>query len=331
MTNLASRARWSRAFVLALCLLAPVTARAQPVDPQIEVAVQALYERATSEMDARSYERACPRLEEVIRLAPDALGAKLTLGACYEGWGKLASAWSRYALLEAEAAKVGDLDRQMKAASKAAALKPKLATLTIEVPASVRSTPGLTITRDGLPVREAQWSVPVPLDVGRHELVVSGRGHKARKQSIAIAADGAPVAVRVAPLESLRIAGPAPERPWQRPAAIVAMGLGGAGLAAGAVLGGMAIARNQESNDGHCTAQDRCDPAGRDLRQQAVGLGNASTVALVAGGLLAAGGVALFVTAPSHPQRDERAQSRGAQWRAEIALLPGGVAVQGGW
>lgn len=331
MTRLACRARWPRAFVISLCLLASVAARAQPVAPQMEATVQALYEQATSEMDALRYERACPRLEEVVSLASDALGAKLTLGACYEGWGKLASAWSQYVLVEGEATKVGDLDRQMKAASKAAALKPKLATLTIEVPASVRSIPGLTITRDGLPVREAQWSVQVPLDVGRHELIVSGRGYKTRTQQIEIAADGDRVAVPVAPLESLRIAGPAPERPWQRPAAIAAIGLGGAGLAAGAVLGGMAIARNQESNDGHCSAQDRCDPAGLELRRQAVGLGNGSTVALVAGGLLAAGGVALFVTAPSPASRDERPQLRGAQWRAEIALLPGGVAVQGGW
>ncbi|XXX72631.1 hypothetical protein WMF30_33785 [Sorangium sp. So ce134] len=282
-------------------------------------------------MDATRYESACPRLEEVVRLVPNALGAKLTLGACYEGWGKLASAWSQYVLVEGAATKVGDLDRQMKAAIKAAALKPKLATLTIEVPASVRSIPGLTITRDGLPVREAQWSVPLPLDVGRHEIVVSGRGHKTRKQRIEIAADGDRVAVRVPPLESMAIAGPDAERPWQRPAAIVAMGLGGAGLAAGAVLGGLAIARDQESSDGHCNAQDRCDPAGLDLRRQAVGLGNGSTVALVAGGLVAAGGVALFVTAPSHAQRDERAGSRAVRWRAEIALLPGSVIVQGGW
>ncbi|WP_437292907.1 hypothetical protein [Sorangium sp. So ce426] len=331
MTRLACRVRWPRAFVLSLCLLAPVAARAQPAAPQKEATVQALYEQATSEMDEMRYERACRRIEEVVRLAPDALGAKLTLGACYEGWGKLASAWSQYVLVEGAATKVGDLDRQMKAAIKAAALKPKLATLTIEVPASVRSIPGLTISRDGLPVREAQWSVPLPLDVGRHEMVVSGRGYKTRTQQIEIAADGERVAVPIAPLEPLRLAAPASERPWQRPAAIAAMGLGGAGLAAGAVLGAMAIARNQESNDGHCSAQDRCDLAGLELRQQAVGLGNGSTVALVAGGLLAAGGVVLFVTAPLHVQRDERAQPSGAQWRAEIALRPGGVAVKGGW
>ncbi|WP_437893218.1 hypothetical protein [Sorangium sp. So ce124] len=331
MISPACRARWPRAFVLSLCLLAPATVRAQPVARRISPAVQALYEQANDEMDAMRYESACPRLEEVIRLAPDALGAKLTLGACYEGWGKLASAWSQYVLVEGAATKVGDLDRRMKAAVKAAALKPKLATLTIDVPASVRPIPGLTITRDGLPVREAQWSVPLPLDVGRHEMVVSGRGYKTRKQPIEIGEDGDRVAVSVLPLESMTNAGPGPERPWQRPAAIVAMGLGGAGLVAGAVLGGMAIARNQESNDGHCNAQERCDPTGLDLRRQAVGLGKGSTVALVAGGLLAAGGVALFVTAPSHAQRDERARPSGAQWRAEIALRPGGVAVQGGW
>lgn len=330
MISPACRARWPRAFVHSLCLLAPVTARAQAAAPQMEVAVQALYEQATSDMDAKRYESACPRLEEVIRLAPDALGAKLTLGACYEGWGKLASAWSQYQLVEAEANKVGDLDRELKASHKAAALRPKLATLAIEVPASVRSTPGLTITRDGLPVREAQWSVPLPLDAGRYEIVVSGKAHKPWKQQID-AADGVRVAVQVPPLEAVASDGRRSERPWQRPAGMVAMGLGAAGLATGAVLGALAIARNQESNDGHCTAQDRCDAAGIELRRQAVGLGNGSTVTLVAGGLLAMGGAALFVTAPSQAQRDERAMSSGVPWRAEVALHPAGVSIRGAW
>lgn len=337
MIRLACRARWPRAFVVSLCLLAPVTARAQPVDPRMEVAAQALYEQATSEMAAMRYDSACPRLEEVIRLAPDALGAKLTLGACYEGWGKLASAWSQYVLVEGEARKVGDLDRELKAGRKAAELKPKLATLSIEVPASVRATPGLTITRDGVPVREAQWSVPLPLDVGRHEVVVSGRGRKSWRQQVDVTADGVRLAVHVPLLEEMASVAPRAaasarsDRPWQRPAGIVAMGLGAAGLTVGAVLGGLAIARHEESNDGHCTAQDRCDPTGLSLRRQAVGLGDASTVALVAGAMVATAGVTLFVTAPSPAPRDERAGVKGAQWHAGIALLPGGVTVRGAW
>ncbi|WP_437282014.1 hypothetical protein WME90_16070 [Sorangium sp. So ce375] len=328
-----------RALVLWLVMLSPAAAHAQSVDPQTALAAQALYEQASAEMDEKNYVSACRKLEEVTRLVPEGLGAKLTLGECYEALGKLASAWSQYALVQAMAPKAGQMERAERAAAKAGALRPKLATLTIEVPEAVASTPGLAITRDGVPVGAAQWAAPLPIDAGGHEIVAIAPGRKTWKKQVEIVADGAQVKVAVPPLDPEKIAGTAgpapsarPERPWQRPAAFVGMGLGAAGLAAGAVLGGLAVAKNGESNEqNHCDAQNRCDPTGISLRHDAVGLGNGSTVALVVGGLLAAGGVVLFVTTPSAGASGERAASREAPLTASIALLPGGVALRGIW
>ena len=123
----------------------------------------------------------------------------------------------------------------------------------------------------------------------------------------------------------------APERLWQRPTALVAMGLGVAGVGVGAVLGGLAIAKNGKSNeDNHCDAADLCDTTGVALRQDALGLGTASTAALIAGGVVAAGGAVLFFTASSNAAPD-RVGPKVGRWSARLEILPGGAQVRGAW
>ncbi|WP_437989576.1 hypothetical protein [Sorangium sp. So ce145] len=347
MTRPLQCARATGALVLSLSLLAPAAARAQGIDSQAALAAQALYDQAVTEMDASRYDSACPRLEEVTRLAPTGLGAKLTLGECYERWGKLASAWSQYALVESLAPRAGQPERGQRAAEKAAALRPRLATLAIEVPEEVRSIPGLAITRDGVPVGAGQWATPVPVDSGAHELVARAPGRKPWTRQIE-AVDGSAGVARIPVLE--RDAGPenenvrnaSPEKvpateasiepTWRRPVSFAAIGLGGAGIVAGAVLGGLALAKNSESDEpGRCDAQDRCDPRGVQLRNSARTLGTGSTVAWIAGGALAAGGLTLLLTAPSRVAPGERASAQARPWSARVALLPGSVAVQGAW
>jgi hypothetical protein len=337
--NRTRRARLAGALAMVLSVVFPAAARGQAANPQNALAAQALYEQATAEMDAGSYASACHKLEEVTKLAPQGLGAKLTLGQCYEALGKRASAWSQYARVEALAAKVGQEERSKRAGEKAAALRPLLATLSIEVPDEVRSIPGLSITRDGVVLGDAQWGLPLPVDAGAHEVTATAPGRKAWKVSAKVLADGVKLVVRVKPLEVDPNAGlrapagdQAPQRPWQRPLGIGAMGLGGAGVAVGAVLGGLALSKNGASNDGdQCDALNRCDDAGLALRNEAMGLGTGSTVAIAAGAVVLAGGVVLFATAPSAAAKDERAAAGARRWSARVELLPGGVRVMGSW
>ncbi len=323
---------------LSLGLLAPASARAQSADAKKAAAAQALYDQATSEMDAKRYATACPRLEEVTRLIPEGLGAKLTLGECYESQGRLASAWTQYTLVGASAVKAGQSERSQRAAAKAAALQPRLATLSLDVPAATRSVPGLAITRDGLPVAAEQWATATPVDAGKHEIVATAPGHEPWKYPIE-ATDGAKLSVRVKAFEpdtgpkaapvveaEAPITPSSPPRAWQRPAGIAVMGLGVAGVAIGAVLGGLAIGKNSESNrDNHCDANDSCDPQGLSLRATALGLGNGSTAAVIAGGVLLAGGVVLFATAKKAPTQSK--EQAGA--RLEVGMS--GILVRGAW
>jgi hypothetical protein len=333
---------------LILGALAITPAWAQAGVPQAALAAaQSLYDQATAEMNAGHYASACPNLEEATRLVPEGLGAKLTLAACYVGQGRLASAWSQYALVAVMARPMGQPERAQRADEQAAALKSRLAMLTVSVPMAARAIPGLSVTRDGIPLGEGQWGVPVPLDTGHHEVVVTAPGHTPWKAQLDVKTDGEQAALEVQapapepPKASDPVAvlpqrvpveppvAPGAARAWQRPTAIAGMGLGLAGLGIGAVLGGMALANNSESNEDHCNTQNRCDGTGLDLRERAVGLGNGSTIALMAGGVLAAGGVVLWITAPD--AKDERRQSAAQRRSARLLLVPGYAQVRGEW
>lgn len=322
---------------LSLGLLAPTSASAQAPGAKETAAAHALYDHATWEMDAKRYATACPELEEVIRLIPEGIGAKLTLAECYERQGRLASAWAQYSLVGTLAVKAGQPERAQRSAAKVAALKPRLATLSLDLSSAVRATPGLAITRDGLPVGEEQWTKPTPVDAGGHDIVATAPGREPQRYHLEVT-DGAKLSLRIkefepavehkaAPVETAAPSTDASSRlNWQRPTGVAVMSLGTAGIFIGAILGGLAIGKNSESNrDNHCDANDSCDPEGLALRAKALGLGNGSTGAMIAGGVLLAGGVVLLATAKKNPTQSKEP----AAARLEVGLS--GIQVRGTW
>jgi hypothetical protein len=91
----------------------------------------------------------------------------------------------------------------------------------------------------------------------------------------------------------------------------IAIGLGGAGLVAGAVTGIIAINRRQELNDIPCLGEvgDRCYAADEPdtvnaafaARDDLETFATAATISFIAGGALAATGLLLLATAPDDP------------------------------
>jgi hypothetical protein len=83
-----------------------------------------------------------------------------------------------------------------------------------------------------------------------------------------------------------------------------ALGVGGAGLVAGAIAGGMALGKHGElaqiCPEGHCTNQQ----SAIDSYNLA---GTLSTAGFIAGGVLAATGVVLVIVAPREPSRSAQA------------------------
>jgi hypothetical protein len=315
--------------VLAL-LLVPTMTRADGNNLEMrKKQAQAFSDEAFDEMEQKNYSSACPKLERAVEVYPEGTGVKKTLASCYEASGRLASAWAQYELTATQAIQMGKKEIAGESAQKAAELKPKLATVTIHVPDALRKLPGVVITRNGIPMGEALWETAVPVDVGDHVFAWKAPGHAGLSKKVVVTADGTHAEVNVPVPDGLRTkTPPAPTRPWQKPLGIAMLVTGGVGLGASGLLAGLAVGKKNESNDGgFCNAQNKCTDAGLDLRRQAVGLGNGATAALIVGGVLAGGGLALLLTAPSAKTTPSNAGM--IQWGFEVA--PNRFGVQGVW
>lgn len=282
-------------------------------------------------MGQKQHETACPKLEEAQRLLPDALGIKEQLALCYEGAGRLASAWSAWRILEDLAGKANQATRLKLAQEHAAALRPRLATLAVVVPEGSANLDGLVVKRDGIELGRALWGTSVPVDKGAHEVMAVASGMTAFQKKVDVTADGDKVSVtiqfvRTAPTVSVApSAPPAPEKPraWQKPVGFAGIGVGAAGLIAGGIFGGLAIAKKGESNNGLCDEQSFCNQEGFDLRAQARSFGDISTIAIIAGGVLALGGLTLVILSPSE------SEAKPAEPRLSLRVAPRGLTFDG--
>ncbi len=298
-------------------LLTETALHAEPTPPDAtadrELAAQALYDSATVLMDAHDYASACAKLEEVTRLIPDGLGARLTLADCYERGGRVASAWTQYAMVAPRAARAGQAARQERAVAKMAALASRVAKLTIVVTPALAGVPGFSVARDGVLVGKAQWGVAIPVDAGDYVIETRAPKKVAVKRALHVV-DGTMQSVSVdtladAPLErrdtkAMSGADPAASmsreprpRPWQAP---VGFTLGGAGLVSaslGFVFGGLAVGKSSAASH-ECDGNLACSDRGLELRKDGRAFANASTGLLVVGGALTVTGLVLVVTAP---------------------------------
>ncbi|APR75340.1 Hypothetical protein A7982_00686 [Minicystis rosea] len=324
----------------AALLVLALAGNAKGADPSAVQTAKVLFDAAVTDMAAKNFAAACPKLEEASRLVPEGIGIWLKLGECYEGQGRLASAHAAYELAESAAARQEPAsERQRLAHRKAAALAPRLAKLRIVVTDEVRALPGLEIKRGGTMVGPVQWGLLLPADKGKHIVVVTAANGRKWEASAVIAEDGTQVDLRVElppPVEPPRATPlvlpkqaepePTPVAARQHPRRIAGIAVGATGLAtvvAGGVLGIVAIVDKNRSNaNGACDAMNRCPPDAADLRRSSLRAGDWSTALFIGGGVALAGGVVLFATAPS---------TEKAPATAKLLLGPTGLSVAGAW
>jgi tetratricopeptide (TPR) repeat protein len=260
---------------------------------------------------------ACPKFEASLRYDP-ALGTRLNLANCYEKVGKVAKAWGMYRDAADKAATVGDIKRKEYALEQAAKLEPRLPKLTIVAPA--KPPVGFTITRDGSPVDAAMFGGGFYVDPGAHEIVASAPGYASITKSVRVD-EGKAETVTIPDLEAKPEA-PKESKPGSRPqvddeAPMVApppnktwkyVGLGTA--AGGVVMLGVGIAFGAKAKSTYSDAKSVCGAdlvcqntddfaKGQKLISDARSQATLSTVFVVGGAALAAGGVALWLFAPT--------------------------------
>jgi hypothetical protein len=287
-----------RASIALTCALAVTLAADAHADGQNAAAAQALFEEARALLAAGDYTAACAKFEASQALDPGA-GTQYNLALCYDKAGRTASAWATY--LEAAAAykATGRADWETKARDRAAALAPTLARLTIVV--APGAPPDLAITRDGAPVAASVLGTAIPVDPGTHVVEAKASGMVAFRASTSIAAGATErIDVVLRPIESTTPS-PPPAQPSDAPdhtLAWIVGGVGAAGIAVGTVAGLVAWRKNVSStdvcpNDGPCA-----DANARSDSRAAHDWAAVSTVGFVAGGVLVAAAVVLWIAAP---------------------------------
>ncbi len=290
-----------------------VSSRAQSKDDN-EADLLKLFEQASVELDAKSYATACPKLEKFVAARPAAIGAHMALGECYQGLGRLASAWTQYVTAQDLATKAAD-ERATQAAEKAGQLRPRLATIVIDVPSSNQSIPGFKITLDGKGVGAGQWSQAIPVDAGYHEVVAwrrdgntpqgpsVGRDVQWETRHVESIADGAQIVIRFrAPLQPV-VAQHAssvspilsPPASWRAPLGWSAASVGVAGLAITAVTGALAFDARSKV-DAYCNPAKQCNSDGLAAVSDGKALATTSTVSLVLGTALLGTGIIVLAT-----------------------------------
>jgi hypothetical protein len=336
---------------LTVCALAPRFAFAE--DASNQAAAQALFEQARQLMADGKYAEACPKLAESQRLDPGA-GTLLNLAHCYEKNGQTASAWVTFKDAAAAADVKHRADWSARARERAQALEPTLSRLTIDVAPEAR-TSGLQVRRDGVEVGSPVWGTPIPTDPGNHTIEASAPAKKTWSTTVTVHAnaDQAHVPVPVlkdepapsaattpapAPLpaaepatpphsSSASASAPQPAPPsdgsTQRVVGLVAGGVGIVGIAVGSAFGVMAM--GSENNSKSLCPTTACSNAAAvqddsNARSQAM----VSTVAMVAGGVVLAAGVVIYLTAPkSRPTTGIRLMP--AVGAGELGLRVGGA------
>jgi hypothetical protein len=306
--------------VIGLGLAVPAGARAQA--PSNDVAATALFDEGRKLMASHDYATACPKLAESQRLSPSG-GTLLNLAECYEKNGQTASAWAAWKDAAGRANAAGKADVEKRASDRATALEPNLAKLTVTL-AVGSDVPGLEVKRDGAVVGHAEFGTALPVDPGTHTVEASAPGKQPWSGKVDVAAKQKDATVTVTLVDAPAPPPPPPPPPnpagtgtppppptqpppqetssWstQKTLAVVAGGVGVVGVAVGSIFGLRAKSKNDEAlQPQNCPTSSLCTQNGLNLTNDAKSAASLSTIGFVAGGVLVAAGVVLWVTAPS--------------------------------
>lgn len=278
-----------------------------------------LFETGRALMDEGRFAEACPKLAESARLNP-AVGTLGKLATCEEHIGKLMLARAHWQQARNRARADGD-DRLALIEQQLQRLEATVPKLRIEAP---RSRPaGLHVNVDGTAIGNTAFGVPLPVDPGTHRLEVSAPDREPKQVEVIVHADGATTVVQLPSLDApvpRAESSPAPLPPRDvedtteathplRSVGLVVAGVGAVGMGVGAYFGGLAKSRLDESNELGCNGAI-CTSEAAEKRNDARDAGNTSTAFFVAGGALAAGGLALWLFGPA--EREQPAVSGGA-------------------
>ena len=289
---------------------------AQPTPSAVARAVS-LFDEAKRELDAGNVDHACALFVDSYRSDPQ-VGTLLNTALCHERAGKSASSWAEFTSVVSLAGRAGQARRSEFASAHARALEPKLSRVRFEIQEQAAD---LSLTVDGTAIAvDAARTTSIPVDPGSHVVRATARAKLAWEGRLVVVAGPSSTVLSVPSLAAAPVvlepptspAEPAPRAllapsgvPPLRTLAYVSAGAAVVALVVGGVTGGLAIS-SQNKADGDCTGAVCRTPEGLDANDRAHTFATVSTIGLVAGGVLAATSVVLFLASPRASQTAAR-------------------------
>lgn len=318
------RRHWPALGLAAALLAGPLSAAAQPAKaPALSAKDEArkLADEGQRLFDAGDYRGALRRLAEAkAKFAAPTI--KIAEAEAHEKLGELREAKRLYGEVAAEALPAGApqefRDAQRDAAAAVTRLDkalPRLLLVLVGAP-----PPVLAIALDGARLEGTVWGQPQELDPGTHALVVEMSGRPAETWSLVLR-EGETRRVEIRAGGPARAPAPAvgaaQSRSYAAPA--VAFGIGAAGLALGAVAGGVALSKMGTFRS-ECGAELRCPAELSGELSAARMAGHVSTVGFAVAGAGAAMGAVLLLLPVS--------KDKGAP-KVSVGVTPFGVIATG--
>jgi hypothetical protein len=179
----------TRLLVLTTALVLAAGGAALAQSSEQKAAASAAFDKAKQLMDDGDTEAACDQFARSQELDPQ-FGTQYNLALCYQQLGKLASAYGEFGEL---AGKDTNAKRKAKAKAYAAALKPRLTSLTLIVSDPV---PQLVVERNDQDIT-LLVGVTTPVDPGVYTFEASAPGRKTWSQKVDLTAEGATITVEI--------------------------------------------------------------------------------------------------------------------------------------
>jgi hypothetical protein len=325
--------RFAALVVTSALWLAAGTASAQSIDSATRGAARTLGNEGVKAYQSGDYVSADQKLDKAYRvLKAPSLG--LWSARALVKLGRLVEASERYLEVTRLGSVGGDetvqKQAQVDAQAELEALTPRVPSIVIEL---VGAEPAeTTVSVDGVELKAELVGERRPTEPGKHAIV--GRRGTDRALAEVVLAEGdqksvrlifaAPAAVSAGPSSRIPV-GPAdssapdrrtPSGSAQRLIGWLTLGAGGAGLAVGTTFGVLAMSKRGELEDSESCRGDRCLSSANDELHAFRTQRTVSTIGFAAGGVLAATGIVLVLTAP-----------KGVSRRA-VRMGPGGVAFE---
>jgi hypothetical protein len=333
--------RKSAVLSLSSCALAcalslfPVSAVAQEASEADIAQARALGEQASNAFNAGNYAESEKLWAAAGKLYPKAptLSLGLARAAAKNGhvvlaqeqynkiireWGNVASPPPAFKdALEAAQREVGDVSK-------------RVASVTINVEGGATNP---TVTVDGVGVPAAALGLRRPVDPGQHTVHAEAQGYKGADAPFQVAEGGTAIAtlkLEKAP-EAQPVAGgaPPPGGDYSSPKAgggsnktlaIVALGVGGAGLVFGTITGLIAVGKHGDLKDscpdGKCPSDKQSDIDSYKT------MGTLSTVGFIVGGVGIAAGAVLWFTSPKEAARTDTSKWATIEPAKGVTMTP---------